>query len=135
MEFLETLAICRRTAGLSQVAVDDDDAIRMPAECEGALPESVLALGALGVFQDLTRRRLQDIVHGIQLCGFRCWSRSHRTCTGPHPGGQSLAQKNDEAEAAAGGLTQYVRSQLLVTSHPIFPGCGLRQHFVHRGFF
>src|SRR5437016_4680253 len=41
-EFLETLAICRRAAGLSLVAVDDDDAIRMPAECEGALPESVL---------------------------------------------------------------------------------------------
>ena len=60
-ECLEALAICRRSAGLSQVAVDDHDAIGMPAECDGALPESVLTLGALGVFQDLTRRGLTDV--------------------------------------------------------------------------
>lgn len=49
------------------VAVDDDNAIRMPAECEGALSESILALGALGVFQDLTRRGLPDVEIGVPL--------------------------------------------------------------------
>jgi hypothetical protein len=46
-----------------------------------------------------------------------------------------LAQKEDEAEATAGSLTQHIVSQLLVTNHPILPGSGLGQRFVHRVFF
>ena len=45
-EFLETLALGGRSAGLSQVAVDDHDAIGMPAECDSSLAKSILTLGA-----------------------------------------------------------------------------------------
>src|SRR5205085_8683847 len=53
-EFLETFTVRvrRQSGGVSQVSVDKHDAIGMPAERNGALPESVLALGALGVFQN-----------------------------------------------------------------------------------
>ena len=54
-ELLETLAICCRAAGLTLLAVNNNDTIRVPTECDSALPESVLAFGALGVFLDLTR--------------------------------------------------------------------------------
>jgi len=74
-------------------------------------------------------------VRGVQkLCGFRRRNWSDRRCAGPHPGDHSLTQKNDEADAATRGLTQYALSQLLITSGPIFR-CGLRQHFIHCGFF
>jgi hypothetical protein len=46
-----------------------------------------------------------------------------------------LAKEEDEAEATADGLTHHIVSQLLVTNHPILPGSGLGQRFVHRGFF
>jgi hypothetical protein len=61
---LKTLAVCGRSPGLSQVAVDDDDVIGIPAERDGTLPESVLTFGALGVFRDLTQRGLTDIKIG-----------------------------------------------------------------------
>jgi hypothetical protein len=63
------------------------------------------------------------------------WNRGERTCGGPHPGGHSLAEEQDETEAAAGGMTQYIVSQLLVTNYPILAGGGLGQRGVHRGFF
>jgi hypothetical protein len=46
-----------------------------------------------------------------------------------------LAEKQDETEATAVGLTQHIVSQLLVTDRPILSGCGLGQRFVHCGFF
>jgi hypothetical protein len=46
-----------------------------------------------------------------------------------------LAEKQDETEATAVGLTQHIVSQLLVTDHPILSGYGLWQRFVHRSFF
>ena len=61
--------------------------------------------------------------------------RNRMERTGPHPGGHSLAEEEHEAETAAGGLTQHVLSQLLITSHPILRDCGLGQRFVHRSFF
>ena len=58
---LESLAIGRRRAGLPLVVVDDDDPIVVPPEREGALPEGVLTLGALGVVHHLTGRGLTDV--------------------------------------------------------------------------
>jgi hypothetical protein len=46
-----------------------------------------------------------------------------------------LAEKQDEAEATAGSLTQHIVSQLLVTNHPILSGSRLGQRFAHCGFF
>jgi hypothetical protein len=48
-------------SGVSQVAVDDHDTVSMPAERQGALSQSILALRAFRIFQDLSRRGLTDI--------------------------------------------------------------------------
>jgi hypothetical protein len=45
-ELFKTFTIYRRSARLSEIIVDDNDVIGMPAERNGALPQRVLALGA-----------------------------------------------------------------------------------------
>lgn len=63
----------------------------------------------------------------------RYWNRD--SSAGPHPCHHSLAQQDDETEAAAGGLTEHFLSQLFVTSFPVFSGQGLGERFVYCGFF
>src|SRR5437763_7775137 len=60
-EPLETFPLRRQGGGASQIAVDEHNVIGVPAECDGALPESILAFRAFCVFQDLPRRGLTDI--------------------------------------------------------------------------
>jgi hypothetical protein len=88
----------------------------------GRLGAHVVGLGANGV---------------PELDGFpgQRWNRGDRTGGGPHPGRHSLAEEEDEAEATAGGMTQHIVSQLLVTNRPILAGSGLGQRFGHCGFF
>jgi hypothetical protein len=52
---------------VAEVGVDDDDAILRPAEGDGPLAEAVLALGALGILEDLPHGRLADIEIGVPL--------------------------------------------------------------------
>ncbi|HEX9202222.1 MAG TPA: hypothetical protein VF865_21870 [Acidobacteriaceae bacterium] len=70
-EFLKSFAISGRSAGMPQIAVDDDNAIGMPAERGRSLAKRVLTFGALNVLQHLTRRRLPDIDVSVsfQVCG------------------------------------------------------------------
>ena len=57
-QFLKALAICSRCAGLSQIAVDDNNALHWPAQRNGMLAQSVLTLGAFLVFEHLAKRGL-----------------------------------------------------------------------------
>ncbi len=66
-ELLETLAIDRAGPRLAEIAVDDDDPIIGPAQRDGTLAESILALRALGILDDLSDRRLPDVQIGIPL--------------------------------------------------------------------
>jgi hypothetical protein len=66
-QFLEALAIHRRGAGLAQIAVDHDDLLDGPAQCHCLLAESILALGALLVLEDLTDRGLPNIQVSVAL--------------------------------------------------------------------
>ena len=59
-ELFKTFTIYRGSARLPEIVVDDNDAIGMPAESDGALPQCVLTLGAR-VFQHLTRSGLTYI--------------------------------------------------------------------------
>ena len=63
-EALEALAVGGARAGLPEIAVDDDDAIKRPAERDSPFAQRVLALGALGVLEDLTQRRLPYVQVG-----------------------------------------------------------------------
>jgi hypothetical protein len=63
---LEALAV-GRGAGLAEVAVDHDDALLGPAERHRALAQAVLALGALGVLEHLSQRRLTHVQVGVAL--------------------------------------------------------------------
>ena len=53
---LEAFSVGRTGAGLSEVAVDHDDPIERPAQRDGALPQRILAVSALGVLEDLAQR-------------------------------------------------------------------------------
>jgi hypothetical protein len=46
-EFLESFAIGRRSTGMPQIAVDNDNAIGVPAEFHRSLAKCVLTFGAL----------------------------------------------------------------------------------------
>ena len=54
-----------RGARQAEVGVDDDHAIKRPAQRHGALAQGVLALGALGVLEDLAHGRLAHVEVGI----------------------------------------------------------------------
>ncbi len=58
---LEPLAPNRRCAGLALIVVDDNDLLVAPTEGDGASAERILALGALGILDDLPHRRLADV--------------------------------------------------------------------------
>src|SRR5207249_1177466 len=64
---LETVPVRGGRAREAEVRVDDDDAVCRPPERHGALPERVLALGALGVLDDLPDGRLADVEVGVAL--------------------------------------------------------------------
>src|SRR5215468_1090335 len=71
-ETLKAFAIGRGCTRLPEVAVDHDDPLERPSECDGALPEGVLPLGALLVLEDLTQRRLPhvEVRVALQMPGF-----------------------------------------------------------------
>src|SRR3990167_8491650 len=60
-EPLEAHAIGSGRAGLAKIGVDDDDAVDRPAERDRALAQRVLAVGALGILDDLPHRRLPHV--------------------------------------------------------------------------
>jgi hypothetical protein len=64
---LKALPIDSRWAGLSQIAVDDDDVLNGPAQGNGMLAQSVLPLRAFGIFEHLAKRGLADVKIGIPL--------------------------------------------------------------------
>src|SRR5712692_4680392 len=60
-ELLKAFAIGGRRAGLPEVAINHHYLLNRPAERDGALPERILALGALRVFDHLPQRRLPNV--------------------------------------------------------------------------
>src|SRR6266404_506344 len=58
---LETVPFSTGCAGFAQVIVDDRDTLSRPAECDGAIHQMILKLGAFLMLADLTRRGLTDI--------------------------------------------------------------------------
>ena len=60
-QLLKALPIDSRCAGLPKVAVNDDDALHGPAQGHGMLAQSVLPLGAFGIFEHLSKRGLADV--------------------------------------------------------------------------
>ena len=64
-ELLKALSIDSRCAGLSEIAVDDDNALHGPAQGNGMLAQSVLPLGAFGILEHLAKGRLADIKIGV----------------------------------------------------------------------
>jgi hypothetical protein len=64
-ELLEARPVGRRGARQAEIDVDDDDTLIGPAERHGALPQGVLALGALHVLEDLSNCGLPDVEVGV----------------------------------------------------------------------
>jgi hypothetical protein len=62
---LKPFAVGGRRARVAEVPVDHDDVLDRPAQRHRALAERVLALGTLGVFNDLAQRRLPHIEIGL----------------------------------------------------------------------
>ena len=60
-QMLKALAPDRRRAGLALIAIHHDDLIFAPAERDGSAAQSVLALRALHVLDDLPHRGLSNI--------------------------------------------------------------------------
>src|SRR5205807_7296986 len=58
---LKALSLRRRGPRLSLVLVDDHDALLRPAQGERASTQRILALGALGVLEDLPQGGLTDV--------------------------------------------------------------------------
>jgi hypothetical protein len=58
---LKPFAVGGRRARVAEVPVDHDDLLDRPAQGHRALTERVLALRTLGVFDDLSQRRLPHI--------------------------------------------------------------------------
>jgi len=71
-------------AALTLIVVDDNDAILRPAERYGPATQSVLALGALRVFQNLAQRGLTDIEIGgaLEVFGADFGLGIHMACAG-----------------------------------------------------
>ena len=66
-ELLKAFAIRGAGARLALIAVDGDDPLARPAECDGALLESVLTGGRLGVAHHLPQGGLADVDEGRAL--------------------------------------------------------------------
>jgi hypothetical protein len=66
-QLLETFAIDRTRARLPEIGIDDDDLIETPPQRHGPLTQSILALGTLGILQDLAQRRLAHVEIGVSL--------------------------------------------------------------------
>jgi hypothetical protein len=66
-QLLKPVAAGRLGARLTEIAVDYVDTFERPAQCHGAIPQGVLALCALRVFQNLARCRLSNVKIGIVL--------------------------------------------------------------------
>src|SRR5580658_9522665 len=64
-QFLEALPIDSRCARLSEIAVDDDNALHWPTQGDGILAQPILPLGAFGVFENLAKRGLADVKIGV----------------------------------------------------------------------
>src|SRR5581483_7141291 len=63
-EFLESLTVRRRRAGLAQIAVYGDDLIIMPPEGDGTFSKRILTCCTLGVLDDLAWSGLTDVQKG-----------------------------------------------------------------------
>ena len=66
-QLLEALTVCCRRAGLTLVAVDDNDVFETPPQGDRTLFEGILSLGALGVLEDLLHRGLSYVEIGLAL--------------------------------------------------------------------
>jgi hypothetical protein len=62
---LEAGPVDRGGARLAQVRIDHDHAVARPAERDGSLPQRILPLGALGILEHLSHRRLAHIQVGV----------------------------------------------------------------------
>ena len=58
---LETFPVRCGSAGLTEVGIDDDDLILLPAECDCMLPKRILPLCAFDILKNLTKRGLPDV--------------------------------------------------------------------------
>ena len=58
---LKAFPVGRRSSRLTQIVVNDDDAVFGPAQCDGLLAQTVLSFGALSVLEHLAKRRLADV--------------------------------------------------------------------------
>jgi hypothetical protein len=66
-QLLKPFPIHSRGAGLPEIGVDDDDVLHGPAQGDGMLAQTVLSLGAFGIFKNLTKRRLAHIKISVSL--------------------------------------------------------------------
>src|SRR5207302_9751862 len=66
-QFLKALPIDSRCTGPSEIAVDDDHALRGPAQGNSILAQSVLPLGAFGILENLAKRGLADVKISVSL--------------------------------------------------------------------
>ena len=66
-EFLESLPIDGRRAGLAQIAVYGDDLIIMPPEADGTFSKRILTCRTLSVLDDLARSGLTDVQKALRL--------------------------------------------------------------------
>src|ERR1700674_856704 len=66
-QVLEAFAIDGRGARVPEVRIDDDHLIEPPSQCNGALAQVVLTLGALGVLKHLPQRRLAHVEISVSL--------------------------------------------------------------------
>ena len=62
---LKALAVGGRSSRLTQIAVNHDDPIFGPAQRDGPLPQSILALGAFAIVEHLAQRGLADVEIGV----------------------------------------------------------------------
>ena len=53
---LKAFAIGSGSPGLTEVGIDDDDLILLPAKCDRMLPKCILPFCAFDVLKDLTKR-------------------------------------------------------------------------------
>jgi len=66
-QLLKSFPIDSRSPGLPEITINDDDSLYRPAQRYGVLAETVLPLGALGVFKHLAERRLADVEIGVSF--------------------------------------------------------------------
>src|SRR5271165_6511622 len=66
-QLLKSLAVRRRSCGLTEIAVDDNDALNRPAQSDGTLTKIILPDRALSVLKHLAQRGLPNIQVGVSL--------------------------------------------------------------------